>query len=147
MTSIIESVPQILAYQPAFLALILLCLMVLVQGFLAGAIGYGKSNEEAGRPLKGNHEDQSFRVIRTYGNSTENLSMFVAVAFLAILAGVSPMLVNWLVAAHVLARLAYWGVYYAGIGKTGGGARTIIYVIGLLANIVLALLTVYAMVV
>ena len=145
MTSIIESNPQLLAYQPAFLSLILLCLMVLIQGFLAGAIGYAKSEEIPGRPLQGTHKDQSFRIIRTYGNSTETLTMLLAAAFLAMLAGVNPTFVNWLVGLHLLVRIAYSGVYYAGYGKTGGGARTIIYVIGLFTNIALALLTVYAM--
>lgn len=146
MEPIIISMPQVVAYQMALSALALLCVMVLAQSFLAGALGLGRSDEVPGRPLKGDHKDFSFRVLRTYGNSTENFSVFFATTLLAVLSGVSPVWVNWLVALHVLFRMIYWAVYYGGIGKSAAGARTITYVMGWLVNAVLAVMTAYVII-
>jgi len=144
MQSILDTMPQLIAYQPAILAVAVLCLAVLVQSFLAGALGLGKGEEIPGRPLKGDHGNFSFRVLRTYANSTENFSVFVATTVIAIIAGVSPWIVNWLVGLHVAVRLIYWGVYYGGIGKVSAGPRTIVYVLGWLLNTVLAAIATWA---
>lgn len=146
MPSLIETVPQLATYTPAFTALMILVLAVLVQALLAGVLGLGKSEEVPGMPLRGDHSKLSFRVLRTYGNSTENFSVMIATTLLAIAAGVSPTLVNWLVGLHVAIRLAYWAVYYGGIGKVGGGPRTIAYVAAFGMNVILALLAAYALV-
>ena len=143
MQSIIEMTPQLALYNPAFLALIFLCLAVLAQGFLAGVLGLAGGEEIAGMPLKGNHAKFSFRVLRTYHNSVENFSVMVATTILAVLAGVSAPLVNWLVGIHVLIRLVYWAVYYSGAGKVSGGARTITYVAAFIMNVVLAAVTAF----
>lgn len=144
MNSLIEIWPALAGYQPALFAMAALSLALLVQGFLAGALGLAKSDEVPGRPLKGGHGDRSFRVLRTYANSTENMPAFTAALVVAIVAGASIVMVNILAVAHLVCRLGYWFVYYAGLGKTGGGLRTIIYVLGLLANIGLAILAAYA---
>ena len=145
MESIIQSMPQLAAYYPALVALIILCLMILVQGFLAGVLGFAGGEETAGMPLRGDHTKRSFRAIRTYHNSTENFSVMIATTILAILAGVSVVLVNCLVGLHVLIRLIYWAVYYSGVGKVGGGVRTITYVGAFFMNIILAVLTAHAL--
>lgn len=145
MQSLVETLPQLAAYHPSLLALTILCLAVLVQSFLAGVLGLAGGEETAGLPLRGNHEKFSFRTLRTYGNSTENLPAFATTLILAILAGVGAVLVNWLAILHVAFRMVYWAVYYKGIGKVGGGVRTIVYVLGLITNIILAVLTAYAL--
>ncbi len=144
MDNLYEMFPPLMAYQPALLALTILCLAVLVQSFLAGVIGLGKSDEEPGRPLKGGHGDFSFRTLRTYANSVENLAVFGLIVLLAMFAGASASWVNWLVGSHVAFRLAYWAVYYSGAGKIAGGPRTILYVLGWFANLVLAVVTLFA---
>ena len=146
MQSIIETVPQIAAYIPALGAIMILIITVLVQGFLAGVLGLAGGEETAGMPLRGDHTKFSFRVLRTYGNSTENFSVMIATTILAIAAGVSPIVVNWLVGLHVAIRLAYWAVYYSGVGKVGGGIRTITYVAAFLMNVILALFAAYALI-
>lgn len=146
MESMIQNLPQLAPYQPAFFWLLVLCLVVLVQSFLAGALGLGKGDEVPGVPLKGTHGDASFRILRTYANSIENFSVFAATAFLAILAGVGVAAVNWLVGLHVVLRIVYWAIYYRGIGKVAGGPRTITYVAAFLMNLILAVLTAYAMI-
>ncbi len=141
MDNLNEVTLQLAAYHPALLALAILCLAVLIQSFLAGVIGLGKSGEEPGKPLRGGHEDFSFRTLRTYGNSVENLPAFGITVLLAIIAGVAASLVNWLAAIHVLIRLVYWAIYYVGVGKVAGGPRTMAYAAGLIANLILAVLT------
>lgn len=138
--------PQLLPYMPTLIALALLCLMVLAQGFLAGIFGLGSGEETAGMPLRGDHSRFSFRVLRTYGNSTENFPVIVATAALAVVAGVSPALVNWLVWLYVAVRIAFWAIYYGGIGQANAGPRTIVYALGQFLNIGLAVAVLLALV-
>ena len=84
--------------------------------------------------------------MRTYANSTENLPAIIAAIVLAIVAGVSPFWVNLLVGIHVAARLIHWAIYYAGFGASAGGPRTMIYVLGLVANIVLVVMALWALI-
>lgn len=132
------------AYHPALIALAILCIAVLIQSFLAGIFGLAKGNEIPGKPLRGDHDNFSFRSIRAYGNSVENLPAFGWVLLLAIIGGASPKLVNWLAGIHVTLRLIYWGIYYAGVGKVAGGPRTMVYVLAWLVNLVLAIVALLA---
>ncbi|MEE8056538.1 MAG: MAPEG family protein [Pseudomonadales bacterium] len=146
MNSIIEIIPQLLSYQLSFLALAVLCLSVLVQNFLTAPLAFLKEQQVPGMPLKGDHTLRSFRVLRTYANSVENLPTFGLTLFIAILIGVGPSLVNGLAVIHVAFRIAFWGVYYGGIGKVAGGPRTLCYVGGLISNIVLVCACIYTFV-
>lgn len=138
MNSMIETFPQLMPYQPALLALALLCMAVLIQSFLGAPLAFLREEQAPGMPLKGDHDLLSFRVLRTYSNSVENLPAFGLTLLLAIVLGVNASVVNWLAALHVVFRLAFWVVYYAGFGRVAGGPRTLSYVGGLLTNIVLA---------
>jgi uncharacterized MAPEG superfamily protein len=138
--------PQIAPYYPSLMALLILCFAIFVQSFIAGTIGLGRSQEVPGMPLKGNHGDLSFRTLRTYQNSVENLPAFIAVLGLAIIAGASALWVNWLAALHVALRLAYWAIYYGGIGKVQAGPRTIVFVLAFFANVVLAIVALIALI-
>ena len=101
MTGLTTIYPQFSDYTSALIALTLLCCIVCIQSVIAGAIGLGKSNEEPGLPLKGSHKDFSFRTLRTYANSVENLPTFGLIVLLAIFVGVEPKWVNWLAIIHV----------------------------------------------
>jgi uncharacterized MAPEG superfamily protein len=146
MESILEHLPHLAGYKPALIAMGVLVLAVTVQSFLAGILALAPGHEVAGMPLKGTHDDRSFRIMRAYANSTENLPMMLGAFVLAILAGVSFTLVNWLVIIHLACRLIHWFVYYSKIGKRDGGPRTISYVGGLLTNIILGVMAVWALV-
>lgn len=143
MDSLISSLPQLTAYQPALTALAVLCLAVLIQNFLTAPLAYIKNEQTPGLPLRGDHTLLSVRAVRTYENSAESLPAFGLVLLLAILIGVNTTLVNWLAIIHVGFRLAFWAVYYSGIGKVAGGPRTFCFVGGLVANIVLAIAAIY----
>lgn len=137
------SFTALLPYQVALFSLAFLCTTILVQGILAGVLGLARSAEVPGRPLKGDHPDFSFRVLRTYANGTENFPAFIAAVLLAIFIGGDPQVVNWLAAIHVAFRMAYWAIYYRGAGKAGGGLRTIAYTLALAANLALSLVVLW----
>ena len=138
MNTLLESIPQLVSYQPALLALAVLCSAVLVQNFLTAPLAFAKEGQIPGMPLQGDHSLFSFRVIRTYQNSVESFPAFGIALLVAILVGVNSSLVNWLAGIHVVSRLGFWVAYYSGVGKVAGGPRTLCYVTGLVTNIVLA---------
>ena len=136
---------NLIPYYPSLMALLILCLAILVQSFIAGAIGLGKSAEVPGIPLKGNHADFSFRTLRTFHNSIENLPVFIATLGIAIIAGAPVAWVNGLASLYVVLRLIYWAVYYSGIGKVEAGPRTIVFVLGFFTNVAIAIVGLIAM--
>ena len=140
MAPAVEELSFLAPYAPSLLALTVLCLAVLIQNFLTGPLAFLKEEQAPGMPLRGDHQRLSFRVLRTYSNSVESLPAFGFAVLLAILAGGSPMTINGLAVLHVAFRLAFWAVYYAGIGKVAGGPRTLCYVGGSLSNLALAVI-------
>lgn len=133
-------------YQPAILCLVLLCLITLVQSFLTAPLAFIKQEQVPGELLKHGHGTLSFRVLRTYANSVENLPAFGFALTVAVVVGVGPAAVNILAMAHVAFRLIFWALYYAGLGRPAGGPRTLAYVGGLVTNVVLAILAIIALI-
>jgi len=125
-------------YLPAIIALSILCFSVLLQSLLTAPLAFLKEEQIPGMPLNGDHKLLSFRVQRTYSKSVETLPAFSVSLIIAILIGVSSIIVNWAGVIHVLFRLAFWGVYYSGKGKVAGGSRTLCFVGGLLSNLILS---------
>ncbi|MCB1582918.1 MAG: MAPEG family protein [Marinicella sp.] len=132
-------------YHWALLALSVLVLMVLIQNFLTAPLAFLKGEQTPGEPLKGNHQQLSFRVLRTHANSVENIAVFGFALLLAILATANPSWVNGLAIGHVIFRMAFWAVYYSGIGKVAGGLRTMCFVGGLTSNIILGFFALVAL--
>ncbi len=132
------------AYYPAVLALAVLALAVGLQAFLTAPLAFIANEQAPGMPLKGDHSLLSFRAVRTHMNSVESLPPFGFALLAAMLLDANVALVNWAAMIHVAFRLVFWGVYYSGIGKVAGGARTLSFVGGLLANLVLAGAAIYA---
>jgi uncharacterized MAPEG superfamily protein len=138
MNDLNEMLPHLVAYQPTLLALALLCVSVLVQSLLTAPLAFIKGAQSPGMPLKGDHTDFSFRVLRTYVNSVESLGPFGLSVLLAVMLTLDPVVVNWLAGLHVAFRLGFWAVYYSGVGKVAGGPRTLTFVGGMLTNLGLA---------
>ncbi len=88
--------------------------------------------------------DPAYRWNRAYMNLTETYGYFAGITLTAILAGVSPVWVNWIAAIFLVTRVLVAIVHVMGIGKQANGPRTILYVIGWFAAIVLAVMTVMA---
>ena len=132
MTEILAS------YHTALLMAAVLILSVHAQSFLSAMFKIVLGKQAPGVPAAGDYGNKTFRIYRAHMNSVENLSMFIGALLLAMIAGVSPNLVNWCAIIHVIARLAFWAIYYMGMGALAGGIRTIVFVIGFLASGVLA---------
>lgn len=145
METFFQTLPLLDAYKPSLIGMAVLCLIPLIQSFLSAPFAFVTQEQSPGMPLKGDHSLLSFRVLRTYANSVESLPAFGIALLIAIVACVNATLVNWLVAIHLIARLAFWFFYYSGIGRVAGGPRTMSYVVGLLTNIVLVAAAIYAL--
>lgn len=145
MEALREVSPALAPYHTAILCLAVLCLVALIQSFLSAPLAFIKEEQTPGAPLNFDHSKLSFRVLRTYGNTVENLPAFGFSLIVAIIGGASPWAVNGLAALYLAFRLVFWVVYYSGIGKVAGGPRTLAYVGGLLANMSLAALAIYAL--
>ena len=145
MTSIFDAFPNLAAYQPSFLALLILCLSVLILSFMTAPLAFANGQQGPGMPLKGDHTILSFRAVRAHTNAVESLPAFGLTVIAAVLIGVWPSAVNWMVCVHVAFRLLFSLVYYSGVGKVAGGPRTLCYVGGLLSNIALTGTCLYAL--
>ncbi len=139
MTSFIDNLPLLQQYKPSLIVLAALCLILLIQALLTAPFAFIKEEQIPGGPLRGDVSLFSFRVLRTHSNSVETLHAFGFALLLAIVAGVAPTIVNVIALIFLVARLAFWAIYYSGIGKQAGGPRTLCFVAGLLANFVLVI--------
>lgn len=146
MNSSFEAVPFLVAYQFSFLALAILAMIALIQSFLSAPLAFSSEEQTPGMPLQLDHTRLSFRALRTYANTVENLPAIGFALFTAIAAGASPWIVNLLAGIHLAFRLLYWVIYYSGVGRVTGGPRTIAYVGGSLANIAIAGMAIVALV-
>ena len=52
MDSMMDSLPLLTPYTPTFVWLLVLCLTVLIQGFLAGVLGFANGEEVPGLPFR-----------------------------------------------------------------------------------------------
>ena len=145
MESIFEAVPYLTAYQISFLALAGNSLITLIQNFAAAPLAFVSEEQVPGMPLQFDHSKLSFRAVRTYANSAESFPAFGWALLMAILAGGTPFFVNLLTGGYFVSRLAFWAIYYAGVGKPAGGVRTMAYVAGLLCNIGLAAVAIWSL--
>ncbi|MEL6641815.1 MAG: MAPEG family protein, partial [Pseudomonadota bacterium] len=107
VNALFEHLPQLSEYSAAFLVLALVTLMTLAQSFLTAPLAFANEEQTPGMPLQFGHERLSFRAIRTYQNSVENLPPFFAAVLLAVIAGASATLVNIAAAIFLMARLAF----------------------------------------
>lgn len=133
-------------YHPALLTLTLLCLSILIQSVMCAIFAFSETGGQKPGRVVGGPEQHSFRVLRTYLNSTESLPMFIGVLFAAMLTGVSPKWVNILAGLHLGFRLLFWAIYYSKLGIKTPGLRTIGYLGGMLTNFALGVMTVIALV-
>ncbi|MFY0619525.1 MAPEG family protein [Shimia sp.] len=138
MESLFEAVPFLSAYRLSFLVLAGVSLITLIQNFATAPLAFVNDEQVPGVPVRFDHSKLSFRALRTYANSAETFPAFGWALLMAIVAGVSPAVVNWLAGGYFVSRIAFWIVYYLGVGKPAGGLRTMVFVAGLLCNFGLA---------
>ncbi|WP_299731931.1 MAPEG family protein [uncultured Tateyamaria sp.] len=145
MATIFDAVPFLAAYSVSFLVLAAIALMTLIQNFATAPLAFVNEEQVPGLPLRFDHSKLSFRAVRTYSNSAETFPAFGWAVLMAISSGAWPLLVNWLAIGYFIARVAFWVIYYAGIGKPAGGPRTMAFVAGLLCNIALACMAAWSL--
>ncbi len=114
-------------YGTALACIAALAGMNALQGLIGGGLKNGIEGQPAGQPVAGDHKRFSFRAVRTFLNGVENLPAFFAAVFAAVLVGANAGWLNGICVAVLVSRLAYWVVYYAGIGGGGFGLRSILY--------------------
>ena len=117
---------------------------LLVNPFTAVA-KMNRGHAAGGTPAE-DYGDKTYRFNRAYLNLTEIMGFFVAATVAAILAGANPTWVNWLAAIFFVARLAHFGVHYAGVGPMNFGPRTCMFVVGWACCLILALMAIAAIV-
>jgi uncharacterized MAPEG superfamily protein len=146
MSAVLEALPALAEYRLAFVVLAALALMTMVQALLTAPLGFIKEEQVPGMPLNLDHSALSFRALRTHSNSAENVPVFAVTVMVAVVAGVGPVWVQGIAVAYLVCRLAFWGIYYAGVGKVAGGPRTLAFVGGMLCNIALAVMAIVALI-
>ena len=131
------------AYGHAIVSVALWALLVLLLGPFS-ALAKSKVGLVPGAAPAADYADPVYRLYRAQQNSAENLAVFAAVTFAAMLAGASPLWVNWLASVAFVARLVMVFVHVRGIGKPRNGARTVVFVFGWALHVVLAVLAILA---
>jgi uncharacterized MAPEG superfamily protein len=90
------------------------------------------------------YSDRAYRLNRAYLNGTETLPAFLTVTVAAMLAGVDPSWVNALASVFLVSRILMLVVHLAGVGAPHSGLRSITYVLGWACLVVIAALTLVA---
>lgn len=145
MNSLFDALPYLASYQFSFLVLAVLSMTTLIQNLMIAPLAFASKEQVPGMPLALDHTKFSFRVLRTYSNSVETFPAFGSALLVAVVAGSSPLLVNWLAGIYFAFRMLFWGIYYSGFGIVTGGPRSLAFVGGLLTNIVLAGAAIWAL--
>jgi uncharacterized MAPEG superfamily protein len=132
------------AYSLSVIGVLLLCLVSILLAIHSGS-SKGRAGALSGPVLPADDENLLYRIDRVHMNAVEALPPFVVPAILAMMVGVRPGTLATLVWAYVAIRLVHVVVYLRG-GKAakGGSIRTILYLSGALATVILIVVTAVA---
>ncbi|MEM1130499.1 MAG: MAPEG family protein [Pseudomonadota bacterium] len=137
---------ELSAYGPAAMALALFALMGLVLGAAAGAAGV-RAGCVSGDVPPADYSSRDYRIARAHLNLTENAGLFASVLLAAIVAGVAPILVNWVAWLIALTRAGMVAVHVGGQGKPSGGPRSLLFAAGAFLMMGLGLIAIVAVIV
>ena len=131
-------------YTLSIVGVLTLCLLSVLLAIYSGS-SKGFAGVLSGPIIPADDDNPLYRIDRAHMNSVEALAPFVVPALLAMMVGVGPTTLAVLVWVHVALRLVHLAVYLRG-GKAakGGSVRTILYVSGALATLVLIAVTGWA---
>lgn len=104
----------------------------------------GKVGLAPGEMPRADYSDRNFRIARSYQNSVEMAGIFGVVVGAAVLSGAAPFWVNLFASIALLARIAMVYVHIQGIGAPDRGPRTMLFVLGWLMMVLIALVAVLA---
>lgn len=132
-------------YRVSLLAIALLLVVVFVQWLVSSGRKAREEGAIPGTPPKTqDHHNFTFRAWRTHQNTLENLGTMLGAAFLAILAGASPLVVAWLSWIMVLARVIHMVLFYAIATNKNPSPRSYFFMLAWLANIALLVVAISA---
>ncbi len=133
-------------YQAALWGVLVIIATLIVQA-LAGS--YIKAKQPGAVPGKIDtdltHDSLVFRAHRTFMNSLENVPAMLGTAFLAILAGANSLWTAAFIWTFALARLIHMLLYYAVATERNPSPRSYFYLIGMISNIALLVLSAVAL--
>lgn len=128
-------------YADALLIVSLLMILIMAQSFAAAFFRNAVEKHEAGASLEANHASSTYRMVRSFENSAENIILFLPVFALAIAASVSPAWVWWVALLFTVGRAAHWAMYALNIPAM----RTAAFATGFFATLALAVKTALAL--
>lgn len=124
-------------YADALLIVSLLMIIVILQSFVGAFFRNAIEKHEAGAVIPADHGSATYRMVRSFENSLENLPLFLPVVFLAIAAAVSPAWVWWVAVLFTVGRLGHWAMYALNIPAL----RTVFFALGFFSTLALAVKT------
>lgn len=129
-------------YQFALWGIVIIVATLLIQALVGSAV---KARQPGAVPGKVDpnlsHHSFVFRAHRTFMNSLENVPVMLATAFLAILAGASAPWTAIFIWTFALARLAHMLLYYVIATEKNPSPRSYFYLIGMISNAALLILS------
>ena len=131
-------------YSLSIVGVLVLCLLSIVLAVHSGS-SKGRAGALSGPVLPADDNNPLYRIDRVHMNAVEALTPFVVPTVLAMMVGVRPATLATLVWIYVAIRLIHVVVYLrGGNAAKGGSIRTILYVSGALATVVLIVTTAVA---
>lgn len=129
-------------YQFALWGILIIIATLLIQAFVGSGV---KARQPGAVPGKVDpnlsHHSFVFRAHRTFMNSLENVPVMLATAFLAILAGASALWTAIFIWTFALARLVHMLLYYVIATERNPSPRSYFYLIGMISNAALLILS------
>lgn len=129
-------------YADALLIVSVLMIIVIVQSFVAAFFRNAVEKHEAGAVIPADHGSATYRMVRSFENSLENIALFLPVLLLAIAAAVSPVWVWWVAVLFTIGRIGHWAMYALNIPPL----RTVFFAVGFFATLALAVKTTMALI-
>ena len=128
-------------YADSLLIVAFLMIILILQSFVGAFFRNAVEQHVAGAAIPADHASATYRMVRSFENSLENIALFLPVLALAIAAAVSPAWVWWVALLFTIGRLGHWEMYALNIPPL----RTVFFAIGFFATLALAVKTALAL--
>ena len=124
-------------YSDVLLILSFVMIIVMLQSIVATIFRNAVEKYQAGEALPANHASITFRMVRSFENSLENVVILAPVLAVAIATSISPAWVWWVAVLFLIGRLGHWAMYALNIPAL----RTAFFAMGFFATLALAVKT------
>ena len=124
-------------YSEALLLTSAVLILIMVQSVVATIFRNAVEKYQAGEALPANHASITFRMVRSFENSLENVVIFAPVIAAAIAVSVSPTWIWWVAFLFLIGRIGHWVMYALNIPAL----RTAFFATGFFATLALAVKT------